>query len=196
LFSPRPLGACGTASVALPHRLQAWSVSDVSTFIQRSAAAKAKSCQQPPRNGSRFCLGDGMTCSAPGRVAPRGSAPQIQPSVRQEREQNPFGLALFSPRPERGALELWKEDKESKTSHQVMKNPSREGSSERTGARGRGGEGNRRLEAAGREAAPLGFTPGSASGESPLSLRAPRVGVRPQAPSPAARRGEGAGHHQ
>lgn len=60
-----------------------------------------------------------------------------------EREKNPFGLALFNPWPERGAVELWNEDKESNMFNQIFKITARKGEVyECIGARGQGGKRN------------------------------------------------------
>ena len=45
----------------------------------------------------------------------------------REGEENPFGLALFNPWPERGAVELWNEDKESNMFNQIFKITARKG---------------------------------------------------------------------
>lgn len=67
--------------------------------------------------------------SAQGSVALCWSVPQIQQRVWLEREgaQNPFCLALFNPWPERGAVELWNEDKESNMFDQIFKITARKG---------------------------------------------------------------------
>lgn len=61
-------------------------------------------------------------CHWLGGCTAQGSVPQLLQRVCLEREgeQNPFGLALFNPWPERGAVELGNEDKESKMFHQMF----------------------------------------------------------------------------
>lgn len=51
---------------------------------------------------------------------PREVSPAPAKGLERQGEPNPFGLALFNPWPERGAVELGNGDKESKMFRQML----------------------------------------------------------------------------
>lgn len=108
------VGTYRMARAVLLRCLQTCFLRDISTIVECWATAKTKLYKQPPRSSSG--------CWWIGAVLPREARPCTVPFPRSStREQNPFGLALFNPWPERGAVELWNGDKESKMFHPIIK---------------------------------------------------------------------------